>query len=118
VNKDSEVVMDPTKLVSAVNAIALAIGILYNFGYFLEPGLSAHPHARQSSFGPSSGILAFKPSKLRPECMRDLLLYASGTLGLALAFVHALLGEALLCARARVGRSLSLSSSFDVFIIV
>ena len=34
--------------------------------------------------------------------MRDLFLYASGTLGLALAFVHGLLGETRVFARARI----------------
>jgi hypothetical protein len=34
--------------------------------------------------------------------MRDLLLYASGTLGLALAFLHGLLGETRVFARARI----------------
>ena len=34
--------------------------------------------------------------------MRDLLLFASGTLGLALAFVHGLLGETRVFARARI----------------
>lgn len=34
--------------------------------------------------------------------MRDLLLYASGTLGLAAAFVHALLGETRVFANARI----------------
>src|SRR5215831_15198915 len=34
--------------------------------------------------------------------MRDLFLYTSGTLGLALAFVHGLLGETRVFARARI----------------
>jgi hypothetical protein len=34
--------------------------------------------------------------------MRDSLLYASGTLGLAAAFVHGLLGETRVFARARI----------------